>query len=31
MEGSANVLSEALASSVPVIASEISGLIGTLV
>ncbi len=30
MEGSANVLSEALASSVPVIASKISGLIGTL-
>jgi putative glycosyltransferase (TIGR04348 family) len=30
VEGSANVLSEALASSVPVIASEISGLIGTL-
>lgn len=30
MEGSANVLSEALASSVPVVASKISGLIGTL-
>jgi putative glycosyltransferase (TIGR04348 family) len=30
VEGSANVLSEALASSVPVIASRISGLIGTL-
>ena len=30
MEGSSNVLSEALASSVPVIASKISGLIGTL-
>jgi putative glycosyltransferase (TIGR04348 family) len=30
MEGSANVLSEALASLVPVIASKISGLIGTL-
>jgi putative glycosyltransferase (TIGR04348 family) len=30
MEGSANVLSEAIASSVPVVASKISGLIGTL-
>jgi putative glycosyltransferase (TIGR04348 family) len=30
MEGSSNVLSEALASGVPVIASEIPGLIGTL-
>ena len=30
MEGSSNVLSEALASGVPVIASRISGLIGTL-
>ncbi|HEX9443176.1 MAG TPA: selenoneine biosynthesis selenosugar synthase SenB [Candidatus Binatia bacterium] len=30
MEGSANVLSEALASSVPVVASRISGLAGTL-
>jgi putative glycosyltransferase (TIGR04348 family) len=30
IEGSSNVLSEALASSVPVIASRISGLIGTL-
>lgn len=30
MEGSSNVLSEALASSIPVIASKISGLIGTL-
>jgi putative glycosyltransferase (TIGR04348 family) len=30
VEGSANVLSEALASAVPVIASRISGLIGTL-
>ena len=30
MEGSSNVLSEALASGVPVIASKISGLIGTL-
>jgi putative glycosyltransferase (TIGR04348 family) len=30
MEGSSNVLSEALASNVPVIASAISGLIGTL-
>jgi putative glycosyltransferase (TIGR04348 family) len=30
MEGSSNVLSEALASNVPVIASRISGLIGTL-
>ncbi len=30
MEGSANVLSEAIASSVPVLASKISGLIGTL-
>ena len=30
MEGSSNVLSEALASGVPVIASQISGLIGTL-
>lgn len=30
MEGSSNVLSEALASSVPVIASKIPGLIGTL-
>jgi putative glycosyltransferase (TIGR04348 family) len=30
MEGSANVLSEAIASAVPVVASKISGLIGTL-
>jgi putative glycosyltransferase (TIGR04348 family) len=30
MEGSSNVLSEALASGVPVVASKISGLIGTL-
>jgi glycosyltransferase involved in cell wall biosynthesis len=30
MEGSSNVLSEALASSVPVIASRIPGLVGTL-
>ena len=30
MEGSANVLSEAISSSVPVVASKISGLIGTL-
>ena len=30
MEGSANVLSEAIASSVPVVASKIPGLIGTL-
>jgi glycosyltransferase involved in cell wall biosynthesis len=30
MEGSSNALSEALASSVPVIASKIPGLIGTL-
>jgi glycosyltransferase involved in cell wall biosynthesis len=30
MEGSSNVLSEALASGVPVIASKISGLMGTL-
>jgi putative glycosyltransferase (TIGR04348 family) len=30
IEGSSNVLSEALASSVPVVASKISGLIGTL-
>jgi len=30
MEGSSNVLSEALASSVPVLASKISGLMGTL-
>jgi putative glycosyltransferase (TIGR04348 family) len=30
MEGSSNVLSEAIASSVPVIASKISGLMGTL-
>jgi glycosyltransferase involved in cell wall biosynthesis len=30
MEGSSNVLSEALASSVPVIASRIPGLMGTL-
>jgi putative glycosyltransferase (TIGR04348 family) len=30
MEGSANVLSEAIASSVPVVASRISGLVGTL-
>lgn len=30
MEGSSNVLSEAIASSVPVVASEIPGLIGTL-
>lgn len=30
MEGSSNVLSEAIASSVPVIASKISGLVGTL-
>ena len=30
MEGSSNVLSEALASGVPVIASKIPGLIGTL-
>lgn len=30
MEGSSNVLSEAIASSVPVIAAKISGLIGTL-
>lgn len=30
MEGSSNVLSEALASGVPVVESKISGLIGTL-
>jgi glycosyltransferase involved in cell wall biosynthesis len=30
MEGSSNVLSEALASAVPVVASKISGLMGTL-
>jgi glycosyltransferase involved in cell wall biosynthesis len=30
MEGSSNVLSEALASGVPVVASKISGLVGTL-
>jgi len=30
MEGSANVLSEALASAVPVVAAKISGLVGTL-
>jgi glycosyltransferase involved in cell wall biosynthesis len=30
MEGSSNVLSEALASSVPVVASKIPGLMGTL-
>ena len=30
MEGSSNVLSEAIASSVPVVASRIPGLIGTL-
>lgn len=30
MEGSSNVLSEAIASSVPVIAAKIPGLIGTL-
>jgi glycosyltransferase involved in cell wall biosynthesis len=30
MEGSSNVLSEALASSVPVVASQIPGLMGTL-
>jgi glycosyltransferase involved in cell wall biosynthesis len=30
MEGSSNVLSEALASSVPVVASRIPGLMGTL-
>ena len=30
MEGSSNVLSEALASSVPVIASRIPGVVGTL-
>ena len=30
MEGSSNVLSEALASGVPVVASKISGLMGTL-